>query len=100
MVIKRIKEKLSEMETIINKNELDKENTYFLNELKSEVEYLFRKLTYTTENISENMLLERRFSNLNKRWKNPQPINDLTLDMMFPEGQDDSFDMDDFFGLD
>ncbi|WP_100613629.1 hypothetical protein [Confluentibacter citreus] len=100
MVIKRIEEKLSEMETIINKNELDKENTYFLNKLKSEVEYLFRKLTYTTENINENMLLERRFSNLNKRWENPQPINDSTLDMMFPEGQDDSFDMVDFFGLD
>ena len=45
------------------------------------------------------MLLERRFENLNKQWKNPQSINDSTMDMMFPDVQDDGFDMDDFFDL-
>ena len=100
--IKEIETKLSLMEGLLNKghDEVDDLN-YKLNELHEEIAHLLTLVPSNTNHELQKLItLENKFERLNKQWENPNDIVSGTWDMMFPNGEDDGFDMDDFFGLD
>ena len=98
---KEIEEKLSLMETLLNQEDDEADDLdYKLHELHEEIEHLLNLApSKTNDELQKLVALENKFSGLNRQWENPNDVRSSTWDMMFPDGEDDGFDMDDFFDL-
>ena len=96
MDLSTLERKLIEMERFI---ELDDTANYnMLTTLYFEVKELFVYCyDNPTINDKEVNMLNRKFKIMNAEWNNPDSDHDDTLDMMFPNRENDIYDIDDFF---